>query len=338
MKNFPETTDEEFIMTLMNILDLSAKDNTYKFAFMRFLLDYCNEQTETHIQFEIIATYFFKYYWLQECKSRLKQAPQIEKKPEIIKIIRSEFDKSYYPQTFEEIKKEESKKIQKCIEKIIKYCFHNVVWRFQKIKSGDTTNEKKIFYDYKIARNIHSNKKFVDLNYGIILNPNAMRFFKKYNVVLKKAVILEWVKFLEKLNLGIPLLIQKTEGEIIPRTNLTKYRKELEPFFKNCFYCNTPLKSGKETNVEHVIPFDYIAEDKMWNFVLACQKCNCKKLGSLPSKKYLDQLINRNNTYREKMPMLNKSLVILGTDFEKIIRNHFENAKSHGYIVLNNFL
>lgn len=334
---FPNASDEDFEKTLMNILDLSAKDNTYKFALARFLLDYSNNNSNTHIKFMLVAESFFKYYWLQECKSRLKQAPQIEKKPEIIKIIRSEFDKPYYPQTFEEIKKEEPEKIQKCIEKIIKYCFHNVVWRFQKVKSGDTANEKKIFFDYKIARDIHSNKKFIDLDYGVDLNPKAIQFFKKYNVVLKKAVNLEWAKFLEKLNLGIPLLIQKTEGEIIPRTNLIKYRKELEPFFKNCFYCNTALKLGKETNVEHVIPFDYIAEDKMWNFVLACQKCNCKKLGSLPPKKYLNELINRNKMYREKMPMLNKSLVILGTDFEKIIRNHFENAKSHGYIVLNNF-
>ena len=335
--NFSNLSDADFEQIFINILDFTAKDNTYKFAFERFLIDYCNNNAKKHVAFTTIAESFFKSYWLQECKSKLKQAPQIEKKPEIIKIIRSEFDKSYYPQTFEEIKKEEPEKIKKCVEKIIKKCFHDVVWRFQKVKSGYTAKEIKIFFDYKIARDIHSNKKLVDLDYGIILNPKAIQFFKKHNVVLKKAVNLEWVKFLEKLNLGVPLLIQKTEGEIISRTNLTKYRKELEPFFKNCFYCNTVLKSGKETNVEHVIPFDYIAEDKMWNFALACQKCNCKKLGSLPPKKYLDELINRNKIYRDKIPILDKSLVILGIDFEKIIRNHFENAKLHGYIVLNNF-
>jgi len=42
---FPEMTDEEFQKTLMNILDLSAKDNTYKFAFMRFLLEYFSENS-----------------------------------------------------------------------------------------------------------------------------------------------------------------------------------------------------------------------------------------------------------------------------------------------------
>jgi len=89
--------------------------------------------------------------------------------------------------------------------------------------------------------------------------------------------------------------------------------------------------------VEHVIPFDYIAEDNIWNFTLACQKCNCTKLGSLPPEKFLDELINRNRNYRSKISMLDKSLTLLGANHEKIIQDHFENAKSHGYVVLENF-
>ncbi|EIJ65030.1 hypothetical protein BD31_I0791 [Candidatus Nitrosopumilus salaria BD31] len=60
--DFPEIQDNEFQRTLMNILDLSSKDNTYKFAFMRFLLDYCNEHAKTHVEFSTVAEYFFKYY------------------------------------------------------------------------------------------------------------------------------------------------------------------------------------------------------------------------------------------------------------------------------------
>ena len=334
--NFQESSDEVFQRTLMNILDLSTKDNTYKFAFMRFLIDYCNSNSETHVEFTTIAEYFFKYYWLQECKSKFKQAPQIEKKPEIIKIIQKEFDKPYYPQTFDKISKEEPEKIQRCVEKIVKLGFHNVTWRFQKLKSGTTAKENNIFFDYTIARVKHSNKKYVDLDAGIDINPKAMEFFKKYNAVLRKAVNLEWARFLEKLNLGVPRLIQKTEGEIVPRTALGKYRKALEPYFKNCYYCGIQLVKN-QTHVEHVIPFDYIAEDNIWNFTLACQKCNCTKPGSLPPKKFLDELINRNKNYREKIPMIDTSLTLLGENFEKIIRDHFENAKSHGYVVLKKF-
>lgn len=330
-----EKTDAEFQEIFTNILDLSSKDNTYKFAFARFLLEYCNSNDEMHVDFSIIARYFLKYYWNQECKYKLKQAPQIQKKPEIIKIIQKEFTKKYYPQNFAEIQRVEPEKIMRCIKKIINTCFHNVTWRFQKVKVGKTTREENVFFDFKFRKISHENKKFIDLSYGIDLNPNAMIFFKKYNVGLRKDVTLEWARFLEKLNLGIPRLIAKTEGEIIERENLTKFRKALEPFFKNCFYCNNPLKQGKETHVDHVIPFDYIAEDEMWNFVLACQKCNCEKLGSLPPRSFLEKVIFRNKQFRTKIPLLDKSLIILGTDFEKRINDHYENAKSHGYMVLD---
>ena len=35
--------------------------------------------------------------------------------------------------------------------------------------------------------------------------------------------------------------------------------------------------------------------------------------------------------------MLDKSLILLGENYEKIICDHFENAKSHGYVELKNF-
>lgn len=335
--SFPDTPDEDFEQFFMNVLDLSRKDNSYKFAFARFLLEYSKEHTKPHVEFSTIAEYFLKYYWHMECKSKLKQAPQAEKTPEIIKIIRKQFGIRYYPQTFEKIKQEKSEKIQKCVEQIKNKCFHNVTWRFQKIKSGQTNKEKKIIFDYKIEKIVHSNKKSVDLENGINLNPKAMHFFKKYNTTLNKAVTLEWARFLEKLNPGLPELIRKTERELVLRTSLTKYGKALEPIFKNCFYCKNQLKPGNETNVDHVIPFGYIAEDKMWNFTLACQKCNCKKLGSLPPEKYLQNLIDRNKNYRAEIPLLEKSLTLLGMDSEKIIRDHYENAKSQGYAVLEQF-
>ena len=76
----------------MNILDLSSKANTYKFAFIRFLLQYSNKHTKTHVDFSTIAEYFLEYYWVQACKSKLKQSPQIDEEPIIIKIIQEEFD------------------------------------------------------------------------------------------------------------------------------------------------------------------------------------------------------------------------------------------------------
>ena len=59
---FPKTTDEEFEQIFMHVLNQGAKDNTYKFAFARFLLEYSQIKTETHVEFSTIAEYYLKYY------------------------------------------------------------------------------------------------------------------------------------------------------------------------------------------------------------------------------------------------------------------------------------
>ncbi len=330
--NFDIITNDEFERIFLNIIGKGSKDNTYKFAMARFLLDYCNDNTETHVDFSTIAGYFLEYYWAQICKLKMKHAPQVIKKPEIVKIIEKEFPKQYYPQTFKEIKIQEPKKIQNCITQITKLCFHDVIWRFQRVKAGRAV-EARVFFDYKIFRVKHANRKYIDLEYGINLNPDAIKFFKKHTPTLLKAVILEWARFLEKMNIGLPKIIAKTEGKNITRRSLTKYRQLLEPFFANCFYCEQPLVNGRDTHVEHVIPFDYIAEDDIWNLTLACRECNCNKLGSLPHKKDIKKLIQRNEDYVEIIPELGRSLTKLDQDFKKIIKNHYENAMSHGYMV-----
>ena len=43
--NFPDLSDREFVEKFISVLDLGAKDSTYKFAFARFLLDYSREHS-----------------------------------------------------------------------------------------------------------------------------------------------------------------------------------------------------------------------------------------------------------------------------------------------------
>ena len=241
---------------------------------------------------------------------------------------------------FEKIKEKEPQKIKNCIKEIEAKCFNDVTYAFQNM-SGDF--EDRPFFDYKIKRWKPRHDRVVklpiiDLEKGIELNPKAMNFFKRYNVALEKAVTLEWVRFIEQFNLGVPELIRKIEGKKEERKSTIKERAVLEKAgFKNCFYCKLPFTKN-EMQVEHVIPFSFIYQNEMWNFVLACQNCNCVKLGRLPSEEYLDCLINRNKEYKEKIPELKKSLSKLGDGFEKIIRDHYTNAKSHGYQIYDKFL
>lgn len=333
----------EFENVFTHVLDLSSKDNTYKFAFARFLLDHCKSSENLHVSFDTIAKYFLEYYWNIQCKYKLKQDSHLNRQPVIISILQTNFPKLDYPEYFDEINSSPkySEKIKKCTSEIIDNCFNDVVSRFQKVKYGNKTIEKKIFFNYKIGKTSTRNRVYPDLEYGIDIFPNARKFLNKNNVFLTKSVILEWSRFLEKLNKGVPKIIEKTEGSVVKRKSLTTFRKQLSPFFKTCFYCQSPLNPGAGTHVDHFIPFDYIAEDEIWNFVLACRRCNCSKLGSLPPEEFIGKLITRNKEYREKISKLDKSLILLGLkdenneSWDKEILNYYDRAKAHGYRALD---
>ena len=48
--------------------------------------------------------------------------------------------------------------------------------------------------------------------------------------------------------------------------------------------------------VDHVTPWCYVLEDRVWNLVLACKNCNSAKSNQTPADRYIDELINRNKT------------------------------------------
>lgn len=71
---FKEYGYEDFLDLFMGIMRAS-KNNTYKFALARFLLEYSSKNTGISVRYEKIAEYFLRYYWDQECRSKLRQGP-----------------------------------------------------------------------------------------------------------------------------------------------------------------------------------------------------------------------------------------------------------------------
>jgi 5-methylcytosine-specific restriction endonuclease McrA len=336
---FPEAIDEKFREKFIHMVVHGRNSSTYKFAFARFLVEYCNnEEASQHVEFSTVGSYFLKFYWPQICKTKLKHSPKyiqkngIEKTVEIVSIIEKEFTESWYPKPFTYYEENDDLKIKNCIDEIVgeNGCLNDVVWRFQKINNKETND----CFKYKVKSGWSDpNKKKTDLTFGINLDLDFMKFIKLNYFLLRSFVIFEWARFLERFNRNVPLIIPKLEGSEIKRntTYANKAKLELEKFHKKCFYCTKDLISDN-THLEHVIPFDYIADDNMWNYALACQKCNCKKLGSLPPEEFLDKLVSNIVEDRKKIPMLDESLEIIGDDFKDHIRNHYSNAKKFGYI------
>ncbi|MCY4490536.1 MAG: HNH endonuclease [Thaumarchaeota archaeon] len=328
---FAEYSDSEFRSRFIEILrDKMGKNNTYKFALARFLLEHSRDSTSVIVTYQNIADCFFKYYWLQECKSRLRQGPK-NQNPKIITIIRKEFPNKTYPLKFDDMCIKYHEKVERCRKQIAAVCRKDVIHRFQSVNGL----EEKMFYDYFAKHHHTSGNATTDPHGGILLNVNAMEFLKENFAPLYKSTILEWIRFIERRNLGVPNLVKKIEGIVDGPRNQAKYRNVLTPFEPDCFYCGYRLDS-KKTHVDHVLPFDYIADTNLWNLVLACQKCNCEKLGHLPPEYYIDKLINRNHMHKNDIRGLEKSLDTLNFDSHDISR-HYSNAKDYGYVVLKKF-
>lgn len=278
---FDVVSDEEMLLVFRNIIYEGHKDNTYKFAFARFLLEYCSDHdpAETRVGFSCIARYFFKYYWPQACRADIRHSSH-RRKPEIISILEEEFGGHGREETYGEIRHLRPEKVRRCLDGIRNTVFHNVTWRFQKVKFKSAV-EARVFFDYKIDRHINDNRKTVNLDYGINLNPRAMEFLRKNNAVLLKEVIHEWSRFLVKMNIHVRIIPAREDNRV--QTNMSpKYGWITSPFSGTCMHCGDPLNDWTETHVDHARYLDDSPRGDMWGISLACQVCHLKRRNMLP--------------------------------------------------------
>ena len=86
--DFPETTDEEFTQKFLSMVRHGRNAGPFKFAFAKFLVEYCNQSTvQNHVEISTIAQYFLRLFWPQVCKTKLKHSPRYSKKVGYAPII-----------------------------------------------------------------------------------------------------------------------------------------------------------------------------------------------------------------------------------------------------------
>ena len=129
---------------------------------------------------------------------------------------------------------------------------------------------------------------------SIAMNSGAVAFLNANGNALETIANHWWARYLEKVNLLAPLIIEKVERDGARRGSLVRYLKILmatdEP---NCFYCERPLAQRRAIHVDHVIPWSFLLADPMWDLVLACSSCNLSKSDVLPARDFLEKLVAR---------------------------------------------
>lgn len=303
-----------------SIVGKGVKDNTYKFALTKFLLDYAQEHQEFdifRISYNQIAKKFLEYYWFQECKYKLKQDFKRERMPTVIRIIRKYCGVAYIPESYENYFKNRLDIKIKMIKEIEKECLQDVIPRLQ---------PRGTYKLYKHFHTINSTRRKYKLpprdHRFIELTQESLSFLNNNYNELSKILIYEWAKFLEKTNFT-PMLISKIEGlGLNKRHSLTKYKNILlKQMDTKCFYCNKDI-TNNDIHIDHFIPWSYVYEDSIWNLVISCSACNLKKSDYLAPKECVKKIKDRNTRYR-----LNS--------YNKDIMEYYISCEKAGFLSIN---
>lgn len=286
---------EDRIWSLFNFVfsDSSRKRNTYKFGLIKSLLD--NVFNGKHCTEGVFYTYeelferFAENYWNLVVKYGLhqmrKDGKSIYSKVEAIFMNALEQNPIIGVLEFSSIDAVTKKKI---VTKVTSECKNCVLGALYEDFDG-------IIYTFDLKES------------GLILNYCVYEFMLKYKAELEKLNYYSWAKFLEQINDDDVLIrvIDKLELATPRRDNLSIYREILRKEFEGdiCFYCNNELK--RKVHVDHFIPWSFVKDDKMWNFVLACPMCNERKNNRIPRKECLVKIETRN----KKIQLRDESIV-----------------------------
>lgn len=309
---------EERIWSLFNFVfsDSSRKRNSYKFGLIKSLLDNVFNgrpvSNGVFYSYEELFGRFAENYWNLVVKYDLRQMrPDGKSKYSKVEVILKETAAEESILSSLEFDSLDDDRKNKTIKKVTKECKNCVIGALY-------TDFDGVIYEFDLKSE------------GLTLNYPIHEFMMKYKTELEKLNYYTWARFLEQVNDDNALIrvIDKLELATPHRADLSVYREILRREFEECtcFYCGKKLL--RKIHVDHFIPWSFVKDDKMWNFVLSCPNCNERKNNRVPQKDYVILIEERN----KKISQCNN--LIVQADFEEysdgLVERMWHYAKMSG--------
>lgn len=267
----------------------STHTTTYKHILMKALLECVSEMSDSgRLTFIQISKHVTKMYWNLIVTHDLHHINTKKTKSGVEKIMLTFQEKHSIPKfwTFDKLPSDQKESLIKSVNQIYKKYVYGSFY-----SSFDGT-----IYSF------HKKEEWLQLV------PPYIVFFEKYKRILMNVTNYQLALFLEKYN------TREAMEQILSKVEFISARQSLEEFknlllsygVHDCFYCSKPLR---KIHVDHFIPWSYVQNDLLWNFVLACPSCNTSKNNRIAHKDFLHALVDRNNhwesnewmkTYEEK--------------------------------------
>jgi HNH endonuclease len=271
---------DRYIYTLYEIVTRGLNTNSYKFALWRALAALASARSE--ISKADLCPFFLGYYWPLEVKYHLRQSTDPDRDPIIMKRIRRLMKAGTISQgeTLQNFKQRMPEEHKALLDRIEREAFDDVIPRFHIVRGTPVVPPIFTF--------VGKPGKAGDT---IELTNGGRQFLIENKRLIEYVAVSGWVRFTEQFT-SAPKLHDKIENNK-KRGAVSQYREPLKIIqHGRCFYDGSHDMSLSE--VDHVLPWSFVLEDKTWNLVLACRKCNNVKRDRLTNVDALERLCSRN--------------------------------------------
>ena len=272
-------TEQDLWRYVQQFLVHSKHTTTYKHILMKAILESLPETDDSgRVEFLVISRHVAKIYWNLVIKYGLRQINSTKSDSgieEMLKGIQREFQ---IPSDWH------FDKIPQDVQGVI-------------IRKTNAVYKRYVYGSFYSSFNgtIYSFDKKQE---WIKLNPPYIVFLERYKRIIVNLTNYQLALFLEKFNES-----EKVE-HILDKVEFVSMRQSLKEFYQlliaygdeRCFYCHKPKKT---LHVDHFVPWSYVQNDMLWNFVFACPSCNSSKSNKLAHSMFLTRLLERNDGWRD---------------------------------------
>lgn len=138
--------------------------------------------------------------------------------------------------------------------------------------------------------------RFDDSKKRIFLHPYWIEYLKLHQAIIKGWALWHWADYMQGCNPGIPSVTRKLfppEKKASLNSQRKFWRAVIEEADFRCIY--TRKKLGQSYDLDHFLPWKFVAHDQLWNLVPVDSRANSSKSDHIPSKCYIDRLAETQN-------------------------------------------
>jgi hypothetical protein len=282
---------DRYLSMLYEIVTKGRNTNSYKFALWRALASLAptTDKRSPTISKRDLSTLFLEYYWPLEVKYHIRQGIDPEKDPIVMVHIRKllKEEKISEGESLRDFQKKLPAEYTALLGRVAREAFDDVIPRFH------------IVHGAPISPNIYTfTGTKGKAGETIALTKGGRKFLVDCKKLVDYVAVSAWVRFTEAFT-SAPKLHNKIDGSNLRRGAVSQWRNTLMTIQNGkCFYDETHDMTSPE--VDHVLPWSFVLEDKTWNLVLACHQCNNEKRDRVTDIFALQRLCMRNGQIAKK--------------------------------------